>query len=431
MRDAGIPQEVQWNDIDYMYKKRDFTFDPENYRTLPNIIDEIHDHQQKYVLILDPAIPTDIDPNETYTPLSDGIANNVFIKDENGQNAKGVVWPGGTYFPDFTASNTSAYWARQIARLHSDIKFDGIWIDMNEPSSFVDGSVNGCADNSLNMPPWKPPTVGDNLFSKTLCPNFQQATSTHYNLHNLYGLHETIATHAALLQLKPKKRPFILSRSTTLTSGRYAVHWTGDNYSKWEDMRYSITSIINMNIFGIKMTGADVCGFQSVANEEMCVRWHQIGAFLYSFYRNHNSINLPPQHPSVWSGSAQEYIKTAILKRYELLPYFYTVLMLDIMYIRPLAFEPLINHTSSEPQYETQFFVGNILVCPPFNSNVVDCIFPRGIYCNIFGPISCRTFEEYYTRSIAVSISDFPAFYRGGNIYASQRPELTISQVLP
>jgi alpha-glucosidase (family GH31 glycosyl hydrolase) len=48
--------------------------------------------------------------------------------------------------------------------------------------------------------------------------------------------------------------------------------------------------MINLNIFGIKMAGVDVCGFQEETNEELCVRWHQIGAFLYSFFRNHNTI---------------------------------------------------------------------------------------------------------------------------------------------
>ena len=125
---------------------------------------------------------------------------------------------------------------------------------------------------------------------KTMCPSFNQSLSTHYNIHNLYGLQESKATYKALLNLFPKKRPFILSRSTTLTSGQFVAHWTGDNFATWDDIKFSISAMINLNIFGIKMAGVDVCGFQRESWEELCVRWHQVGAFLYSFFRNHNTI---------------------------------------------------------------------------------------------------------------------------------------------
>ena len=41
-------------------------------------------------------------------------------------------------------------------RFHDVIPFDGIWIDMNEPSNFVDGSTTGCTNNSLDYPPFIP-----------------------------------------------------------------------------------------------------------------------------------------------------------------------------------------------------------------------------------------------------------------------------------
>ena len=84
--------------------------------------------------------------------------------------------------------------------------------------------------------------------------------NTEYNLHSLYGHLQAKATSrfwtdSSSLQ---GKRPFILSRSTFAGTGKFASHWLGENYSKWEHMQYSISGIMNFNMFGIPLVGADV-----------------------------------------------------------------------------------------------------------------------------------------------------------------------------
>jgi alpha-glucosidase (family GH31 glycosyl hydrolase) len=87
--------------------------------------------------------------------------------------------------------------------------------------------------------------------------------------------------------------------------GKYGSRWLGDNWSDYKYMAYSVSGTMLMNIFGIPMTGSDICGFNGNTNAELCARWHMVGAF-YPFSRNHNGIGNNPQEPYVYKNDIYE-----------------------------------------------------------------------------------------------------------------------------
>jgi alpha-glucosidase len=125
--------------------------------------------------------------------------------------------------------------------------------------------------------------------------------------------------------------------------GKWGSKWLGDNYSKEQWMGLSITGVMMANIFGIPLVGADICGFIGDATEDLCTKWHFVGAF-YPFSRNHNG-GLKAQEPYVWSPTAQAHMRSAIKVKYSLIRYYYTSLFdlstlgLGGTFYKPLFFE--------------------------------------------------------------------------------------------
>ncbi|XP_055971733.1 lysosomal alpha-glucosidase [Sorex fumeus] len=321
MTSAHFPLDTQWNDLDYADGGKDFTFDLRSFGDLPAMVQELHASGRHYVMLVDAAISSE-HPG-SYRPYDEGLRRGVFITNDTDQPLVGKVWPGLTVFPDFTNPATVGWWEDMVKEFHAQVPFDGMWIDMNEPSNFLAGSVNGCPNNELENPPYVPGVAGGTLRAATICASSRQFLSSHYNLHNLYGLSEAMASHSALVKVR-RKRPFVISRSTFAGHGHYAGHWTGDVWSTWEQLAYSIPGVLLFNLLGVPLVGADICGFQGDTTEELCVRWMQLGAF-YPFMRNHNSLTSSPQEPYQFSDEAQRAMRKALNLRYALLPHLYTL----------------------------------------------------------------------------------------------------------
>ncbi|KAJ8027757.1 Maltase-glucoamylase, intestinal [Holothuria leucospilota] len=432
MRSYQIPFDVQYGDIDYMDQQRDFTYDTVNYNGLPGYVDTLHSYGMKYIIILDPCIDITV-PN--YPAYEEGQAKNIWVQ-HNGQpaSAKTKVWPPGTcYFPDYFLDDTQQWWTKQCSDFHNVIKYDGLWIDMNEPANFVHGTLDGCPNNTYNYPPYKPRTLGNVLAEKTTCPDATQdnGKQLHYNVHSLYGWTQARQTVPAMrAALGGNKRGIVISRSTFPGSGKWTGHWLGDNFSNWYNLRVSIIGCLEFNMFGIPYIGADICGFNEDSNEELCQRWMQLGAF-YTFSRNHNGLNWREQDPAVWGNEVARVSRESLEIRYTLLPYLYTLFyhshVKGSTVMRPLFHE----FPSEELTYgiDEQFLWGPAFLISPVlyqGATTVNAYFPYTPWYDYYTGTYLNTRGGYTILSAPMDY--IPLHVRGGYILPTQEPAVTTTE---
>lgn len=375
----------------------------------------------------------------------------IYLKKQNGDNYLGQVWPGPVYFPDFLHPNATEWWTKETQLFHDQVPFDGMWIDMNEVSNFCTGTScawNGtivddltscylqCPDKDnhtkYDVPGYKINHYGDyqGLGYKTAAMTVKHHDGTlEYNAHNLYGIAEALATNKAMTSVR-KKRAFVLSRSTFIGAGAYTAHWTGDNGAGFNDLAYSIVTVLNSGMFGIPMIGADICGFNDNTTEDTCNRWIQTGAF-HPFARAHNNINNLPKELYLWE-SVTISARKALGLRYRLLPFFYTLNYeahkKGYPIVRPLFLAFPTDSNTLDVSY--QFLIGNsILVSPVVTANTssIQAYFPKGTWYNMFDWSRVESKGENHTLdapwdSINVHVHD-------GSIITLQDSAMTSSEV--
>jgi alpha-glucosidase len=141
-----FPLETVYLDIPYMNNYADFTVDKAAFPDLIGLGKKLHDANQKLVVIIDAAVSAeDISENNKY--YTQGNKDDIFIKSGLYKSAKynnnliTHVWPKQAVFVDWFHEKSSIMWNQGLYDLYEQVPYDGIWIDMNEPTSFVNGEL--------------------------------------------------------------------------------------------------------------------------------------------------------------------------------------------------------------------------------------------------------------------------------------------------
>jgi alpha-glucosidase len=346
-RKRRIPADAVWLDIHWQEGYRPFAWDRERFPDPPGLVSDLAADGFRTVVIVDPH-PAKAPGTR---PFDEGLAGGHFVTLPGGALYEASVWPAKaekdavpSVFPDFARDATRRWWGS----LHDDLVkagVAGIWNDMNEPAVFDSATKTFPLDARHDV---------------------DGRATDHREIHNVYGMLQSRATHEGLLALRPGARPFVLTRATFAGGQRWAAVWPGDNVSTWGHLRGSVPLLLGLGLSGFPFAGSDVGGYVGGATAELYTRWLQ-SAVLTPFLRTHTAWGNPEQDPWSYGARHERANRKAIELRYELLPTIYSV-MEEASRTGVPAMRPLFLEHPGDPRTwdrdDEYLFGGDLLVAP-------------------------------------------------------------------
>jgi alpha-glucosidase len=393
---AEFPVDGLWLDIDYMDGYRVFTFNDEYFPDPKQNLAELQKYGQRVVPIIDPGVKVDPD----WPVYRDGIQQDIFCKNPQGNPFVGVVWPGNTAFVDFPVKKAFRWWKDRVAELAAT-GIQGCWNDMNDPSL-------GFVEND------------DMLWEKGRKP--------HWTHHNQFALEMADATRQGFLKAHPDQRPFILSRSGSTGMAKVAAIWHGDSISNYPWLKRSIATCINLGLSGVPFNGPDLGGFAEDCPEQLLVDYIK-ACFLFPFCRNHSCTGTRRQEPWAYGQETFDLFRNYVRDRYRLRPYLYQLFVqqeeLGDPVLRPLFYEASAKPLDPAAYHcDDQFMVGPAFLQAPLVSEQRSrkVLLPEGRWWNVS---TGKWIEGGRTLKVTPKADTTPLYAKAGTAVPMEREEPT------
>ncbi|KAL7915473.1 glycoside hydrolase family 31 protein [Trichoderma velutinum] len=248
-------------------------------------------------------------------------ANALFIDPHTKKTAVTRLWSAGGGESaegghiDFTSAAGFKWWYEGVKKLRQE-GIDCIWNDNNEYTVTDDGWICALDEPSLDVRDEVKDRPQIGLWGRSL----------HTELHGK-------ASHDALVDVDPDARPFVLTRSATAGTMRYACSsWSGDNTTSWASMKGANALALNAGMSLMQCYGHDIGGFEGPQpSPELLLRWVQIGTYSQRFaincFKTLNENNIgdviePWMYPEI-----THLVRKAIKRRYAMIPYIYSLML--------------------------------------------------------------------------------------------------------
>lgn len=378
-KELGLPLDAIYVDIDYMESFKDFTINRESFPDFEQLVSEMDDNGVHLVPIIDGGVKVE----KGYDVYEEGVKNNYFCKDADGEDFVVGVWPGDCHFPDML-NDEAREWFGNKYKVLLDMGIRGFWNDMNEPAIFY--SKKGLKRLFEKIEKYKNMELDvDTLWEflgavdgvknspedyKFFYHNYKGQKVLHDDVHNLFGYYMTRGAKEAFDRLLPDEKILMVSRASYIGMHRYGGIWTGDNASIWSHLLMNLKMMPSLNMCGFLYTGADMGGFGSNTTEELLLRWTALSMFT-PLMRNHSALGTREQEFYQFKDSTDKF-KNLLTARYRMIPYLYSEYLKaqrdDSMMFSPLGF--IYPEDQKARECEDQLFIGqDIMIAPVVKAN--------------------------------------------------------------
>ncbi len=348
--EKGIKVSAIYLDIDYMDRYKIFTWNKERFPNPLQLSEELHKLGVKLITIINPCIKVDY----KYEPFKEAVNLGILMEDEDGSIFVAKMWAGNCAWIDFSNSKAREWWANKIMEWVKKYGVDGIWLDMNEPTSFGRDIPDSAVFHS------------------------DKGDVSHLSFRNAFPYYQAMATFEGLKKAGIDK-PFILSRAAYAGSQKYCAVWTGDNIAEWEDLRLQISLALSLSISGIPYVGCDIGAFigrthprggmDYSSSFDLLTKYYEIALF-FPFFRSHKSKDGIDQEPFTLPVYYMNKIKQIIDLRYRFIPYL-SALALEAHEKGHPILRPLFYHYQDDEnvyRIDDEFMVGEFILYAPILS---------------------------------------------------------------
>ncbi|MBX3021808.1 MAG: DUF5110 domain-containing protein [Bdellovibrionales bacterium] len=281
-------------------------WDLKNFPEPEKKIAELREQGLGIIVIEEPFISAGVVDRESGRTVFGELEKKGFlVREGNAPDAKPVridpkAWWGNGGMLDFIRSEAGDFWHDWKRQPLINAGVMGHWTDLGEPEMFSD---NGFYDNG----------------------RYSQAQA-----HNFYNLRWSESLFRGYQRNGVEQRPWILSRSGTISSQRFGVAmWSGDIGSNLESLESTVRAQGHMSLSGMDYFGSDTGGFhrEGVRGKEgeMYTQWFVNSAMFDTPLRPHtlNLCNCRETAPDR-VGHVPSNLAAARL-RHTLQPYYYSL----------------------------------------------------------------------------------------------------------
>ncbi len=149
-----------------------------------------------------------------------------------------------------------------------------------------------------------------------------------------------------------------------------------------EYLREAIPMSLNLGLSGQPLSGPDVGGFEGKITPGLYGKWIAVGPF-FPFFRAHTSNGNPNREPWAFGAKIEQVARTALERRYRLLPYTYTLAYESAVHGDPIM-EPLFfadpNDLGLRKEDRAFLFGPDLMVIPTWAK---DASLPHGLWRDV------------------------------------------------